>query len=75
MDYSEMNVQQRAAFLLEKGVEAKIDMCPNELKLGYAAIVNGVGKLPCGHHDTEQAAIEAGESWLREKAKPSNTRK
>ena len=72
MEYSEMNVQQRAEYLLAKGVEAKLDIDPEALEPGYAAHAIGVGKLPCGYHASEQAAIDAGTSWLRAKAMPHN---
>lgn len=68
MDYSQMNIQQRAAYLLSKGVEAKLGVDPDALKPGYAAHVVGVGALPCGYHGSEQLAIDAGTEWLREKA-------
>lgn len=68
MEYSEMNMQQRAEYLLGKGVEAKLDIDPDLLAPGYAAHVIGVGKLPCGYHESEQAAIDAGVAWLRTKA-------
>ena len=71
MQYSEINVQQRAEYLLTKGVEAKMDIDPEALAPGYAAHAVGVGKLPCGYHASEQAAIDAGEAWLREKALPT----
>lgn len=72
MEYSEMNLQQRAEYLLAKGVEAKLDIDPEALALGYAAHVVGVGKLPCGYHESEQDAIDAGTAWLRAKAMPPN---
>lgn len=72
MEYSEMNVQQRAEHLLAKGVEAKLDIDPDAMEPGYAAHAIGVGKLPCGYHDSEQAAIDAGTAWLRAKAMPHN---
>lgn len=65
MEYSEMTRQQRAEYLLSKGVEAKLDIDPDDLRPGYAAHVIGVGKLPCGYHDSEQAAIDAGTAFLR----------
>ena len=68
MKYSEMSVQQRAEYLLQKGVEAKLDIDPDALEPGYAAHAIGVGKLPCGYHTSEQAAINAGTTWLRNKA-------
>lgn len=70
MNYSEMNVQQRAEYLLAKGVEAKLDIDPGQLKPGYTVHVIGVGSLPCGYYTTEQLAIEAGIAWLRVKAMP-----
>ena len=70
MEYSEMNVQQRAEYLLAKGVEARLDIDPEALAPCYAAHAIGVGKLPCGYHGSEQAAIDAGTAWLREKALP-----
>ena len=73
MEYSEMNVQQRAKYLLAKGVEAKLDIDHDALEPGYAAHVVGVGKLPCGYYDSEQEAIDAGTAWLRTKAMPPNT--
>jgi hypothetical protein len=72
MEYREMNVQQRAEYLLSKGVEAKLDIDPEALAIGYAAHAIGVGKLPCGYHDSEQAAIDAGTTWLRSKAMTHN---
>lgn len=72
IDYSEMSVQQRAEYLLEKGVEAKLDIDPDALVPGFAAHVIGVGKLPCGYHESEQAAIDAGIALLRAKASPSD---
>jgi hypothetical protein len=45
---------------------------PETLAPGYAAHAIGVGKLPCGYHDSEQAAIDAGTAWLRDKATPHN---
>lgn len=68
MDYAEMTRQQRAEYLLAQGVEAKLDIDPETLAPGYAAHVTGVGKLPCGYHESDQAAIDAGTAWLREKA-------
>ena len=70
MEYSKMNVQQRAEYLLTKGVEAQLGIDPVALAPGYAAHAIGVGKLPCGYHGNEQAAIDAGTAWLREKASP-----
>jgi hypothetical protein len=72
MEYSEMNVQQRAEHLLAKGVEAKLDIDPEAMAPGYAAHAIGVGKLPCGYHASEQDAIEAGTAWLRAKAATPN---
>ena len=72
MEYSEMNVQQRAEYLMTKGVEAKLDIDPEALAPGYAAHVIGIGKLPCGYHESKQAAIDAGTAWLREKAMTPN---
>ena len=72
MQHSEMNVQQRAEYLLAKGVEAKMDIDPEALAPGYAAHAIGVGKLPCGYHASEQEAIDAGTTWLRAKAMPPN---
>ncbi len=63
--YSEMTKRQRAEYLLSKGVEAKLDIDPVELVPGYSAHVIGVGKLPCGYHASEQAAIDAGTEFLR----------
>ena len=70
MEYNEMNVQQRAEHLLSKGVEARLGIDKDTLTPGYEAHVAGVGKLPCGFHKTEQAAIDAGTAWLRKKAMP-----
>ena len=68
MEYSEMTVQQRAEYLLEKGVVAKIDIDPDSIAPAYVAYVAGVGKLFCGYHNTEDAAIDAGIAFLRAKA-------
>ena len=71
--YNQMTPQQRAGHLLEIGVEAKLDINPEALKPGYVAHVIGVGKLlACGYHESEQAAIKAGNDWLREKANAPN---
>lgn len=67
MEYSEMNTRQRALYLLGKGIEAKIEIDEERLAPGFVAHVIGVGKLPCGYHESERAAIEAGEAWLRAK--------
>lgn len=72
MEYSEMSVQQRAEYLLAQGVIAKLDIDPEAMEPGYAAHVIGVGKLPCGYHASEEAAIAAGLAWLREKATTPN---
>lgn len=66
--YSEMNIQQRAEYLLKQGVVAKIDIDPALMEPAYVAHVVGVGMLPCGHHKSEQSAIEAGVKWLQAKA-------
>ncbi len=68
MEYSEMSVSERAVYLLAKGVEAKLTIDPEALAPAYTAHVIGVGKLPCGYHASEQAAIEAGTAWLKGKA-------
>ena len=68
MDWNAMNTKERAAHLLDIGVSADLDMNRTTLEPGFVAAVNGVGYLPCGYHPTEQAAIEAGTKWLREKA-------
>lgn len=71
--YEQMTPQQRAGHLLEIGVEAKLDIDTEALQPGYVANVIGVGKLlACGYHDSEQAAIDAGTAWLREKANTPN---
>ena len=72
-EYDQMTPQQRAGHLLGIGVEAKLDIDPEALEPGYVAHVIGVGKLlACGYHESEQAAIEAGNAWLREKANTPN---
>lgn len=72
-EYADMIPQQRAGHLLELGVEAKLDIDPESLTPGYVPHVIGVGKLlACGYHESEQAAIEAGNAWLREKANTPN---
>lgn len=69
MDYSEMNLKQRAEYLLGKGVIAKLDIDPDTMTPGYSAHVNGFARLPCGYHQSEKSAVEAGTSWLKEKIK------
>ena len=68
LDWNAMSTQERAQHLLKIGVIAKLDMDKESLEPGFVAAVDGVGHLPCGYHKTEQAAIEAGTTWLREKA-------
>ncbi len=68
MDYSQMSVQQRAKHLLSLGVFAKLGIDPDAMQPGYSANVRGIGMLPCGYHQDEQAAIDAGTAWLRAKA-------
>ena len=69
MDYEQMNTRQRAEYLLAKGVVAKLEIDPDAMKPGYAAHVVNIGKLPCGYHETEQAAVDAGADWLHAKAR------
>ena len=64
MEYAEMNKQQRAQYLLDKGVIAQLDIDPENLEPGYLAAVPGVSTLPCGYHPTEAEAIQAGTDWL-----------
>ena len=72
MEYSEMNLQQRAEYLLGKGVEAHLGIDPELMSPGYAAHAIGMGKLPCGYHRSEQEAIDAGTAWLHAKAATPN---
>jgi len=67
--YEQMNVSQRAQYLLSMGIEAKLDIDPVALEPGYAAfaVVNGA-KLPCGYHKSQDEAIGAGTLWLKDKA-------
>jgi hypothetical protein len=65
MEYQEMNRQQRAAYLLEKGVIAELAIDAKTMTPAYIAVVPCVGSLPCGCHDDEQGAITAGTNWLR----------
>lgn len=67
-NYASMTVQQRAHYLLAKGVVARLGIDPIALKPGYAAHVADVGGLPCGYHDTEQKAVDVGTAWLKAKA-------
>jgi hypothetical protein len=71
MEYKDMTIQQRAEYLLAKGVEAKIDIDPEKVNFAYTPHVIGVGKLNCGYYITETEAIEAGIAWLRKKALPA----
>lgn len=68
LDWNAMSTKERAEYLLKIGVTAKLDMDKENLEPGFVAAVDGVGHLPCGYHKTEQAAIDAGTAWLREKA-------
>lgn len=68
MKYEEMNIRQRAEYLLKIGVVAKLEIDPDCLAPAYAAHVVRIGRLPCGYHVSEQDAVEAGTAWLREKA-------
>lgn len=68
LSYSEMSIQQRATYLMSKGVTAKLDIDPDAINFGYAAHAIGVGKLPCGYHESEQEAVDAGMQWLKLKA-------
>lgn len=68
MKYEDMNISQRAEYLLKIGVVAKLEIDPDCLAPGYAAHVARIGRLPCGYHVSELDAVEAGTAWLREKA-------
>ena len=68
MTYEEMNVQQRAEYLLAKGVTAKLGFDRDAMEPGYYAQVDDMGQLPCGYHKSAAAAIESGTAWLRQKA-------
>ncbi len=67
LSYNEMSIQQRATYLMSKGVTAKIDIDPDAMNFGYAAH-SVFGKLPCGYHESEQQAVDAGMQWLKLKA-------
>lgn len=69
--YEGMTVQERAEFLLSKGVEAEIDIDRDELEPGYVPWVKGVGRLPLGFFFSEQDAIQAGTAFLEDKARGS----
>lgn len=72
MKFNEMNTQQRAAYLLSQGIEAKFDIDPTTLTPGFSAHVVGIGKLPCGYYESEQAATDAGIDWLLRKMEPDS---
>jgi hypothetical protein len=65
MEFKEMNRQQRAQFLLDKGVVAQLDIDPVKIEPAYLAAVPGIGSLPCGYFETEGDAVTAGTNWLR----------
>ena len=65
--YDAMTLQQRAAFLLGKGVTAKLLIDPDELKPGWRAISAGC-QLPAGWHQHGADAVRAGIAWLESKA-------
>ena len=69
MEYTEMTVQQRAEYLLSKGVTAKLEIDPDAMAPGYAPHIMGVGRLPCGYHKSDADAVAAGTTWLRDKAR------
>lgn len=63
-----MNKSDRARYLLELGVDAKIDIDRRTLVPVYVAVVNGNILIPCGHYGTANDAIIAGTDWLSERA-------
>ncbi len=56
------NLQDRAKWLLRKGVTAKITMFPNLNRCRYAAYSAGV--MRPGDYDSNEAAIAGGTAWL-----------
>lgn len=68
LPWSEMSVKERAEALLEIGVSAELDIDREHIDLAFVAHVEGVGHLMCGYFKTEREAIDAGTTWLREKA-------
>lgn len=62
--------EDRAKWLLRKGVTAKITMFPDLNKVCYAAYSAGV-LLP-GDYVSQEAAIAGGTAWLAEKSGLAN---
>ena len=60
-------VQQRASFLLGKGVTAKLLIDPDTMQPGWRAHAAGC-QLPSGWHQSESDAVQAGLAWLNSKA-------
>ena len=59
--------EEKAGWLLKKGVKGKVMMDTKTMSISYrAAVLDTV--LPTGEHATEEEAIAAGNAWLAEKA-------
>lgn len=67
--YAEMNVQERAQYLLDCGVIAKTDIDPDAMEFCAVPYVKGIGKLPVGCYKTDEEAIAAGVAFLNKLAK------
>jgi len=68
MNYEAMNIQQRAQYLLDQGVTAKLEINSETFSPAYVPQVIGVGNLQCGFFESPQVAIEMGTAWLLDKA-------
>lgn len=70
-EYDEIKtVEERARWLLDKGVKAELTINPKKLEPAYVPKVCG-WTLP-GFYDTEEEAINAGAEFLRRKINPQN---
>lgn len=65
-EFEALSTEERAKWLLRKGVTAKLTMFPQEDKTSWVAYAAGI-MLP-GEYDTKEEAIAKGTEFLSEKA-------
>lgn len=68
--YNALPLHEKAQYLLDKGITAKIQIDPERLAPAYVAFCGEVGLGVAGYHEGEEAAIAAATKWLEAKAVP-----